>query len=140
MAANKLRECSISPFLLVCLFVVVLLVSGHHHIIALSLETCETTNGPLRARQQVRIEFTPPAFDNRGEARDAPRIDPGRISIGARMYRAEVTDMVQLGTVGVDDRYLRTFYITWTAVPGTHRIVGDRLSYEPICTLVVPVS
>lgn len=106
----------------------------------LSLETCETTNGPLRAGQQVRIEFTPPAFDNRGEGRDAPIIDPGRISIGARTYRAQVTEMVQLGTVGIDDRYLRTFYIHWTAIPGTHRIVGDRLSYEPICTLVVPVT
>jgi hypothetical protein len=107
---------------------------------SLSLESCETTNGPLRVGQQVTIQFTPPAFDNLGEARDAPRIDAGRISIGARTYRAQVTEPIQLGTVGVDDRYLRTFYIVWTAVAGTHRIVGDRLSYEPICTLVVPVG
>lgn len=106
----------------------------------LSLETCETTNGPLRAGQQVTIQFTPPAFDNWGEARDAVRIDPGRISVGARTYRAQATSPIRLGTTDDDERYLRTFYIVWNAVPGTHRIVGDRLSYEPICTLVVPVG
>ncbi|MCA9908797.1 MAG: hypothetical protein KC519_09130, partial [Anaerolineae bacterium] len=106
----------------------------------LSLETCETTNGPLRAGQQVTIQFTPPAFDNWGEARDAVSIDPGRISIGARTYRAQATSPIRLGTADDDERYLRTFYIVWNAVPGTHRIVGDRLSYEPICTLVVPVG
>jgi hypothetical protein len=106
----------------------------------LSLETCQTTNGPLRAGQRVTIQFTPPPWDNRGEARDAVIVDPGRISIGARTYRAQATEPIQIGTVGVDDRYLRRFYIVWTAEPGTHRIVGDRLSYEPICTLTVPVE
>ncbi|MCU0464124.1 MAG: hypothetical protein MUF38_06105 [Anaerolineae bacterium] len=104
----------------------------------LSLETCRTTNGPLRVGQQVRIEFRPPPFDNLGEARDAVRIDPGRITVGARRYRAEATEAIRLGTV--DDRYIRTFYIYWTAVAGTFRIEGDRLTYEPICTITVPVG
>jgi hypothetical protein len=106
----------------------------------LSLETCETTNGPLRAGQRVTIQFTPPAYDNWGEAREAVRIDPGRIRIDADTYRTSATDPIRIGTVGIDDRYLRRFYIIWTAVPGTFRIAGDRLSYEPICTLTVPVE
>lgn len=104
----------------------------------LSLETCQTTNGPLRDGQIVRIEFRPPPFDNLGEARDAVIIDPGRIVIGIDTFRASATDPIRLGTV--DDRYVRTFYVHWEAVPGTFRIEGDRLTYEPICTITVPVG
>jgi hypothetical protein len=104
----------------------------------LSLETCQTTNGPLRDGQIVRIEFRPPPFDNLGEARDAVIIDPGRINIGIERLRASATDPIRLGTV--DDRYVRTFYVDWEAVPGTFRIEGDRLTYEPICTITVPVG
>jgi len=104
----------------------------------LSLETCQTTNGPLRAGQWARIEFRPPPFDNLGEARDALSIDPGRITIGADRFRASATDPIRLGTV--DDRYVRTFYVDWEAVSGTFRIEGDRLTYEPICTITVPVG
>ena len=106
----------------------------------LSLETCETTNGPLRAGQRVTIQFIPPAYETLGEAREAVRIDPGRISIDARTYRTTASDPILIGTIGEDERYLRRFYINWTAEPGTFRIVGDRLSYEPICTLTVPVE
>lgn len=104
----------------------------------LSLETCRTTNGPLRDGQWVRIEFRPPPFDNLGEARDAVIIDPGRIVIGVDRLRALATDPIRLGTV--DERYVRTFYVDWEAVPGTFRIEGDRLTYEPICTITVPVG
>jgi hypothetical protein len=108
----------------------------------LSLETCETTNGPLRARQQVTIQFTPPPWNNYGEARDASIIDPGRIIINARRYRPHATEPVLIaGTIGEDDeRWLRRFYIVWQAVPGTHRIEGFRLHYNPICNITVPVS
>jgi hypothetical protein len=108
----------------------------------LSLETCETTNGPLRARQQVTIQFTPPPWNNYGEARDAPIIDPGRIIINARRYRPHATDPLLIaGTIGEDDeRWQRRFYIVWQAVPGTHRIEGFRLHYNPICNITVPVS
>lgn len=104
----------------------------------LSLETCETTNGPLRAGQSVEIEFIPPAWDNYGEARDAVTIDPGEITIGSQTYRPYASEPIRLGTVG--ERYIREFYITWTALPGTHRIVADRLHYTPICTVTVPVG
>ena len=104
----------------------------------LSLETCQTTNGPLRDGQWVRIEFRPPPFDNLGEARDAVIIDPGRIVIGIDTFRASATEPIRLGTA--DDRYIRTFFVHWEAVPGTFRIEGDRLTYEPICTITVPVG
>lgn len=108
----------------------------------LSLETCKTTNGPLRVGQVVRIEFTPQAFNNWGEARDAPRIDPGRIKVGSRTYRPDATEPVMIGSVNdrFEDRYVRTFYIYWTAVAGTFRIEGTRLHYTPICSVTVPVG
>jgi hypothetical protein len=106
----------------------------------LSLETCESSNGPVRAGQQVEIYFTPPAFQSYAEAEQAPRIDPGQITIGARTYRATAGEPIRLGTVGTEDRYLRRFSLYWRASAGTHRIVGERLSYIPICTITVPVG
>lgn len=103
----------------------------------LSLETCETTNGPLRQGQWVEIYFMPPPWNNFGEARDAVAIDPGRISIGSRTYRASASEMIRIPTAGPEDRYARRFFIHWTAEAGTFRIAGDRLTYEPICTLTV---
>jgi hypothetical protein len=104
----------------------------------LSLETCETTNGPLHAGQYVTIVFTPPPWDNYGEAHDAPIIDPGRITIGSHHYRTQASEMIRIGTE--PDRYLRHFSIMWEAEPGTYRIEGDRVSYTPICTITVPVG
>jgi hypothetical protein len=108
----------------------------------LSLETCQTTNGPLRAGQRVAIQFTPPPWDNYPDARDAARIDPGHISIGAQRYTARATEAILIaGTIGEDDeRWQRRFYLVWEAVPGTYRIEGDRVSYTPICTITVPVG
>lgn len=84
----------------------------------LSLETCQTTNGPLRAGQYVTIQFTPAPWPNYGEARDAHIIDPGRITIGSQRYRPQATQAVLIaGTIGEDDeRWLRQFYIVWEAV------------------------
>jgi hypothetical protein len=104
----------------------------------LSLETCESINGPLRAGQSVEIYFIPPAFDNYGEARDAVSIDPGSITIGNVEYYPFASAPIRLGTNG--ERYIRRFSVYWTAVPGTYRIVGDRLHYTPICTITVPVG
>ncbi len=108
----------------------------------LSLETCQTTNGPLRAGQRVTIQFTPPPWDNYPDARDAARIDPGRITIGSQRYAARATQAILIaGTIGEDDeRWQRQFYVIWDAVPGTYRIEGDRVSYNPICTITVPVG
>ncbi len=104
----------------------------------LSLETCESENGPLRVGQLVKIQFRPQPFITWGEARDAVRIDPGKISVGNSTYRPEATEPIRLGTV--DERYIRTFYIYWTAKAGTYRIVGERLHYIPICSITVPVE
>jgi hypothetical protein len=97
-----------------------------------------TTNGPLRAGQQVRIEFVPPAFDGYREAVAATRIDPGRIKVNERYFYVYADDPVLRS--GTDNRYFRIFYTHWTAQPGTYRITGDRLTYELICNLTVPVG
>jgi hypothetical protein len=104
----------------------------------LSLETCESENGPLRLGQLVKIQFRPQPFITWGEARDAVKIDPGKITVGNKTYRPEATEPLRLGTV--DERYVRTFYIYWTATAGTYRIVGERLHYIPICSITVPVE
>jgi len=104
----------------------------------LSLETCESRNGPLRVGQEVTIEFIPPPWNNLGEARDAVSVDPGRITVGTQRLRVYASEPVRLGSV--DDRYLRTFSATWIATAGTYRIEGNRLHYLPTCTITVPVG
>ncbi|MBL8160872.1 MAG: hypothetical protein JNJ61_02730 [Anaerolineae bacterium] len=108
----------------------------------ISLETCQTTNGPLRAGQSVTIQFTPPPWDNYPDARDAAIIDPGHITIGTERYRARATQPLLIaGTIGQEDeRWQRQFYVLWEAVPGTFRMEGDRVSYNPICTITVPAT
>lgn len=102
----------------------------------LSLETCESSNGPLRVGQVVIIEFKPPPWNNYGDARDAVRIDPGVITIDSREFPVYASDPIRLGTV--DERYLRIFRTTWTATGGAHRIEAERLSYIAICNITVP--
>ncbi|NDJ75799.1 MAG: hypothetical protein GYB65_06040 [Chloroflexi bacterium] len=102
----------------------------------LSLETCETSNGPLRTGQQVTIDFVPPAFEGLEAAQQAPQIDPGRITVDSQALRMQVSGPIEI----TEDRYVRTFFATWTATPGPHRIVGKRLSYMVICDMSVPVS
>ncbi len=107
----------------------------------LSMETCQTTNGPLRAGQRVTVYFAPPPWHTYAEARDAVRIDRGRITIGTQRYsvRADAPVLVA-GTLGEDnERWLRRFYTVWDAVPGTYRIEADRADYNPICTITVPI-
>jgi hypothetical protein len=104
----------------------------------LSLETCESRNGPLRVGQEVTIEFIPPPWNNLGEAREAVRTDPGTIRVGQQRLRVYASEPIRLGTV--DDRYLRKFSATWTATAGTYRIEGKWLSYLPTCTITVPVG
>lgn len=107
----------------------------------LSMETCQTTNGPLRAGQRVTVYFAPPPWHTYPEARDAARIDSGRITIGTRRYsvRADAPVLIA-GTPGEDnERWLRRFYTVWDATPGTYRIEADRADYNPICTITVPV-
>lgn len=106
------------------------------------MERCESFNGPVRARQQVTFEFIPPAWDNYGAARDAVLTDPGRFVFNEEAYRATASSPFPLGTNvdPLEDRYLRRFTFIWTAQPGTYRITGDWLTYEPSCNLTVPVE
>ncbi|QPC84589.1 hypothetical protein G4Y79_09490 [Phototrophicus methaneseepsis] len=104
-----------------------------------SLETCEPTNGPVRAGQMVTFQFMPPPWDNYGEARDAVIIDPGEIVLNEQTYLTVcATEPRRLGTE--DDRYLRIFQAVWQAEPGTYRVRGERLSYIAICSITVPVE
>ena len=104
-----------------------------------SLERCESFNGPVRAGQQVTFEFIPPAWDNLGEAIAALRTDPGRFTFNSEVRLAIASEPFRLGAVTdpLEDRYLRRFTYVWTAEPGTYRITGNWLSYEPSCNLTV---
>ncbi len=97
------------------------------------LETCETTNGPVREGQHVTFEFRPPAWETEGEARIAPQVDPGTISVGLTRLRVSASPIQQL----TPDRYVRTFMAGWDASVGTFRVEGQRLSYIAVCDLTV---
>lgn len=107
-----------------------------------SLERCESFNGPVRSGQRVTFEFIPPAWENLGEALAALRTDPGRFTLNSERYYANASDPFRLGenVDPLEDRYLRRFTLVWTAEPGTYRITGDWLSYEPSCNLTVLVE
>jgi hypothetical protein len=105
----------------------------------ISLERCETQNGPLRVGQLVTIEFTPPAFENYYDANLALRVDPGEITIDERYQYVRASDPISIGTIGTgQERYLRVFSTTWTATGGAHRIISERLSYILSCDITVP--
>jgi hypothetical protein len=102
----------------------------------LVLETCETTNGPLRVDQQVTLEFVPPAFETIYEAQEAMRVDPGRVTVSERPLRVRASNPIQIA----DERYIRVFRATWTAEAGTYRLVGERLSYIVTCDITIPLG
>jgi hypothetical protein len=102
----------------------------------LRMETCETSNGPLREGQWVEIEFIPPAFESAKEAEDAPYIDPGTVKIDEQRYRVYAGNPIRIA----EERYIVEFYAYWTATAGSHRIIAERLHYILICDLTVPVG
>lgn len=103
---------------------------------SLSLETCESSNGQLRAGQQVTVTFLPPAWETLADAQAAPRIDPGGITVNGRALRVSASAPQRIA----EARYVRTFSAVWTAEAGSYRIEGERLSYVAICNLTVPVG
>ncbi len=103
---------------------------------SLSLETCMTGNGPLRAGQVVTIDFVPPGWETYADAIAATRIDPGQLTINGRRYNVYASEPVRIAA----DRYIRTFSTSWTATEGMYRIEAERLSYVAICNVSVPVG
>jgi hypothetical protein len=102
----------------------------------LSLETCETTNGPLREGQYVEITFVPPAWHTYEDAYIAPQVDPGQISVDSQSLYVYAEEVIEIA----EDRYIRVFEAYWEATVGSHRIVGERLHYIITCNLTVPVG
>jgi hypothetical protein len=102
----------------------------------LSLETCETTNGPLRAGQYVEITFVPPAWRTYNDAYIAPQVDPGQITVDSAPLYVYASDVIEIA----EERYIRVFEAYWEASAGSHRIVGERLSYIITCNVTVPVG
>ncbi len=99
----------------------------------LRLETCQTSNGPIRPGQTVTITFTPDAWRTIAEAEAAVNHRWGRLQVGDSYISVYPSDPVQVG----EYRYLVTFSGQWTAQPGTYRVAGSHLSYRLICTITV---
>ncbi len=105
----------------------------------ITMETCKTQNGPLRAGQTVTIEFKPAPFENYYDASIALQVDPGQISIDERFQRVTASRPISIGTAGTDqERYVRIFSTTWKATGGTHKIISERLAYILSCNITVP--
>lgn len=102
----------------------------------LSVERCETTNGPIRVGQRVTIEFIPPAFETPNAALEAPQIDPGRITVGPQRISVYASNPIKIA----EERYIRVFRGTWTAQAGSYRIEARRLSYILTCDITVPLG
>lgn len=102
----------------------------------LSIESCESSNGPIRAGQHVTIDFVDGGWETLADAWNAPRIDPGRIFVNQDRFYVHAGPPVQTGP----ERFFRTFGTSWRAEPGTYRIVGERLTYRIICNITVPTG
>lgn len=102
----------------------------------LSLERCESFNGPIRAGQTVTIEFNVKVGETYDEARNSIYYDPGTITVNQDRLRVYHSNPREVS----EDVWYRSFYASWTAEAGTFRIEGDRLSYEVICDITVPVG
>ena len=103
----------------------------------LVMETCETTNGPLREGQYVTITFRPPGWETRIEAANAASIDPGSLVINNReRLSVFASDIIHIN----ETEWLREFYGYWEPSTEQARVVAHRLEYELICDLTVPAG
>ncbi|NJO84811.1 MAG: SH3 domain-containing protein, partial [Blastochloris sp.] len=100
------------------------------------LETCAPENGPLREGQRVTITFTPPGWDTYYQAERAPYVAPAQIVVDTTPLRVTFSDVIPL----TQTDYIRVFRAEWTAAAGSHRISGDRLEYNPLCNVTVPIG
>jgi len=100
----------------------------------LELETCESSNGPIRAGQWVTITFRDGGWETYREAQRATQVDPGRVTVDTDTLSVSASDPIQVAT----DRFYRVFSARWEAEAGTSRIVGQRLAYILPCDVTVP--
>lgn len=102
----------------------------------LRMETCDTTNGPLRAGQWVTVTFNDGGWETLRAAQRATQVDPGRISVDNVTFPVWATQPVQ----AAPGKYYRTFNTEIEALPGTFRITAQRLSYILTCDITVPAG
>lgn len=100
----------------------------------LEMESCESTNGPIRAGQWVTITFKDGGWETLRAAERAPQVDPGRVSIDTENLYVYAGQPVQ----AAPGKYWRVFSAEWEATAGTVRIVSQRLSYILSCDITVP--
>lgn len=102
----------------------------------LSIEICESSNGPIRAGQWVTLDFVAGSWRTRAAAWDSARWDPGRITVNSQHLSVHASAPVKVA----EERWYRTFGSVWRAEAGTFRIVGERLDYQVICDITVPTG
>lgn len=102
----------------------------------LQMETCESTNGPIRAGQWLTITFNDGGWETLRAAERAPQVDPGRISVDTETYSVWAGQPIQ----AAPGKYYRTFSTEIEALPGTVRIIGQRLSYILSCDITIPAG
>lgn len=99
-----------------------------------SLEACDSSNGPIEAGQLVTFEFVPPAWENFFTAREATDTNRGRILVGdAVTLYPTVTEPFKIS----ENEFVRRFSGQWVAELGTYRVEGNHYAYEIICTITV---
>jgi len=102
----------------------------------LRMETCDTTNGPIRGGQWLTITFNDGGWETLRAAQRATQVDPGRISVDNVTFPVWATQPVQ----AAPGKYYRTFNTEIEALPGTFRITGQRLSYILTCDVTIPAG
>lgn len=102
----------------------------------LRMETCDTTNGPIRAGQWLTITFNDGGWETLHAAQRATQVDPGRISIDNVTFNVWATQPVQ----AAPGKYYRTFNTEVEIQPGTFRITSQRLSYILTCDVTIPAG
>lgn len=100
------------------------------------LETCESTNGPIRAGQWLSITFRDGGWETYRDAENATRVDPGRITVDTERLYVYAGAPIQVAP----DRFYRNFSAEWEAQAGTKRIIGQRLSYILSCDVTIPAG
>lgn len=100
----------------------------------LSLERCESDNGPIRAGQNVEMWFLDGSFETRAEALASIRVAPGFVRVGTTSLYVYPSQPIRV----TEERWYIRYTAYWRAVPGTFDVEGGRRSYVVRCELTVP--